>query len=144
MLRIPFEWFELAFECFESLSYGWNLDLNASNPFQMVRICIRMLRRIGRNCIRIWISDISLNIFKMVRICIQMLPIPVEWLEFGVELFESFEFAFECFESLLNGSNLISNSANHFRTVRICFQILRMFFKWLEFAFECFESLSNS
>ena len=67
ILQIPFESFEFAFECFESLSNGlnlgcnslnfdskgWNLDLNASNPFQMVQICIRMLRRMGRNCSRI-------------------------------------------------------------------------------------------
>ena len=53
-IRIPFESFEFAFKCFESLSNssnlgcnslnfdskGWNLDLNALNPFQMVQICI--------------------------------------------------------------------------------------------------------
>ena len=44
MLRIPFEWLEFAFECFGSLSSGSNLHSNASNPFRMVRICIRMLR----------------------------------------------------------------------------------------------------
>ena len=47
MLRIPFKWFEFGFECFESLSGGSNLDLNAfsnaynlhpnaSNTFRMV------------------------------------------------------------------------------------------------------------
>ena len=44
MLRISFEWFEFAFECFESLSNGSNLHSNASNPFRMVKICIRTLR----------------------------------------------------------------------------------------------------
>ena len=47
-LRIPFKWLEFAFkcfkwleftfECFESLLNCLNLDFNASNPFQMVRI----------------------------------------------------------------------------------------------------------
>ena len=92
-----------------------------------------------------------------------MLRIPFEWLEFGLERFESLSNGLNLHS---NASNLfrivriwirmlqityewfefefrISNSANHFRTVRICFRILQMFFEWLEFAFECFESLSN-
>ena len=32
-LRIPFEWFKLGFECFESLTNGSSFHLNASNPF---------------------------------------------------------------------------------------------------------------
>ena len=40
MSRIPFEWLDLAFECFESRSNGSNFDLNASNPVRMVGICI--------------------------------------------------------------------------------------------------------
>ena len=59
MLRIPFEWLELAFECFESRSNGWNWHSNASNPNRMVGIGIRMLR------------------------------IPIEWLELAFEYFES-------------------------------------------------------
>ena len=59
MLRIPFEWLELGFESFESLSNGWKLDSNASNPFQIVRIWSRMFR------------------------------IPFEWLELGIKCFES-------------------------------------------------------
>ena len=59
MLRIPFELLEFAFEAFESLSNGSNLHSNASNPFRMVRICIRMLR------------------------------IPFKWFEFAFECFES-------------------------------------------------------
>ena len=51
MLRIPFErlefaleWFEFTFECFEFLSNGSNLHSNASNLFQIVIMCIRVLR----------------------------------------------------------------------------------------------------
>ena len=50
-LQIFFEWLEFAFECFEFLSNFSNLELNASNglslhsntsnPFRMLRICIR-------------------------------------------------------------------------------------------------------
>ena len=43
MLRIPFEWLELAFECFESQSNGRNWHSNASNPNRMVGIGIRIL-----------------------------------------------------------------------------------------------------
>ena len=83
MLPIPFEWFEFAFECFESLSNGLNLHLNASlNGYNL--------------------HSNDLNPFRMVRICIPMLQIP----------FECFEFAFECFESLSNGFNLHSNASN--------------------------------
>ena len=82
MLRIPFEWFEFAFafESFESLLDGSNLHSNAMNPF--------------RKCSNSQLN--TLNPFRMVRISIGMLRIPFEWLEF----------AFECFESLSNGSNL--------------------------------------
>ena len=59
----------------------------------------------------------------MFRIWIR---IPVEW----------FEFTFERFESLSNGSNLDSNVSNPFGMVRLPFG-------WLDFAFECFKSLSN-
>ena len=68
-------------------------------------------------------------------------------------LFERLEFAFQCFESLSNGSNLLSNASNLFRMVRIGFEyieslsnasnpfrIVRIPFEWFEFAFECFES----
>ena len=116
MLRIPFEWFEFAFECFESLSKGSNLHSNASNPFRIVRICIRMLLITG-----------------MVRIWIRTLRIPFEW----------FEFAFEHFESLSIGLNLHWNASNPFRMFRICIRMLRIPFVRLEFAFERFESLLN-
>ena len=42
-LRIPFEWFEFGFESFESFSNGSDLHSNASNPFRMIRIYIRLL-----------------------------------------------------------------------------------------------------
>ena len=56
MLRIPLEWYEFAFECFEFLSNGLNLRSNASNPFRIFRICIKS-RSKGLNLI-----------FNMVRI----------------------------------------------------------------------------
>ena len=115
MLRIPFEWFGFAFECFESLSNRSNLDSNASNPFLLVRICIRILqipfRWLGFAFESFeWCSNFYSNPFLIVRICIQMLRIP-------------FEFTFECFESLSNGSQIT--------------------FDWFEFGFECFQSFSN-
>ena len=58
MLSIPFECSEFEFERFKSLSNGSNLHFNASNPFRMVRISIRML------------------------------PVPFEWFGFAVEWFE--------------------------------------------------------
>ena len=57
--------------------------------------------------------------------------------------FEGFEFGFECFESLLNDSNLDSNSSNLVCRVRIWIRMFRMPFEWFEFALECFESLLN-
>ena len=62
----------------------------------------------------------------MVRICIWMLQIPFEW----------FEFSFECFESLSNGSTFHWNASNSFGVVWISIQIPRI-------SFECFVSLSN-
>ena len=47
---------------------------------------------------------------------------------------------FECFESLLNGSNFHSNVSNPFRMIQIS---IRIPFEWFEFAFECFESILN-
>ena len=44
MPRMPFKWLELAFERFESRSNGWNWHLNASIPVRMVGIGIRMLQ----------------------------------------------------------------------------------------------------
>ena len=74
MLRISFEWFEFAFECFESLSNGSNLHSNASNPFQMVKICIRTLRILLKGflfafeCFEFGLN--ASNPFRMVGICI--------------------------------------------------------------------------
>ena len=84
MLQIPFEWFEFAFEYFESLSSGLNFDSILSHPFRMVRICILMLRSPFK-CFKFG-SNAS-NTFRMVKICIQM------------------------FESLSSGSNMVSNAS---------------------------------
>jgi len=89
MLRIPFEWLEFGHECFEFLLNGSNLDSNASNPFRMVWICIRMLQNDWNG--QTFHLNAS-NPIRMVRIYIWMLRIAFEWLEFG----------FECFESLSN------------------------------------------
>ena len=83
-----------------------NLVSNGLNSFGMVRICIRFP-------------------FSMVRICIQIVRIPFEWFELKFQFkslsngsncsrmvqisFELFKFAFECFESLSNGSSLHLN-----------------------------------
>ena len=125
MLQISFEWFkfEFAFECFESVSNGWNLQL------------------------KIWFesSEFAFECFKSIKIHIQTLKVWFEWFEFGLECFESLsnglnlhsnasnlyrmvgirsfkfspEFAFECFklfefvfERLKFGSNLHSNISN--------------------------------
>ena len=110
MIRIPIEWLEFAFECFESLSNASNLHSIDSNPSRMVRICIRMLR------------------------------IPFEWLEFAFECFESLSngsnFHSNASNPFKNGSNLHSNDSNPYRMVRICIRMLRIPFEWLEFAFD--------
>ena len=69
----------------------------------------------------------------MVGIGIWMPRIPFEWLEF----------AFEFFESCLNGWNLHPNDLNPVQMVGIGIWVLRILLKWLELAFECFESHSN-
>ena len=72
----------------------------------------------------------------MFRICIQMVRIT----------FEGFEFAFDCFESRSNGSNLHSNefslespsNGSHLH------YIARILYECFEFAFDYFESRSNA
>ena len=113
-----FKWVEFAFECFEFRSNGLNLHSNASNPVRMVRIGILMVQV----CIQMPI--------RMVRIWIRIVRIPFKW----------FEFAFECFKSHWSGSNLHSNPSNPVRMVWFCIQILRIPFEWFKFPFECFES----
>ena len=70
MLRIPFEWFEFRLKCFES---GSNLHSNASkfhsnasNPFRVVRILIRIdqIFSNGSN-----LDSNASNPFEVVRIC---------------------------------------------------------------------------
>ena len=65
---------------------------NASNPFRMIRICIRMLQ-IPFEWLEFELESLELlsnasNPFRTVRICIQMLQIPFEWFEFDLECFE--------------------------------------------------------
>ena len=144
MLWIPFEWLEFELECFETLSTGSNFHLNASNPFQMARICIRML-----------------------AITFECFPMQIRTVQ---KIFKAFKCKFEPFERDLKHSNGNSNHSkgirriwiqirtirmgfeafeckfdamNPFRIVRICIWMLRIPFEWLEFAFQRFESLSN-
>ena len=80
----------------------------------------------------------------MLTICIQMLWVLFEWLAF----------AFKCFDSRSNSSNLRSNDGiwlewfefafECFESLRIWIQMLQISFEWLEFAFKHFESRSNS
>ena len=133
MLRIPFEWFEFAFQC---LSNGSNLHLNASNPW--FKFAFESLSN-GLN--------LHSYAFRMVRICIRM---PFEWFVFGFEClsngsnlhsnswnpFNWFEFAFEL---LLNVSNLHLNASNPFRMASNS-----NWFEWLVFAFQCHKFHSNS
>ena len=86
----------ILFECFESLSNRSNLHSNASNPFQMVRISIRMLRipfewlEFPFECFKSLSNGWNLhsnasNPFRVVLFSIRMLSVP----------FECFEFAFK-------------------------------------------------
>ena len=140
MLQIILKSFKIGFECFESISNGLNshlntsipfsnvsnLDLNASNPFLIVQICIRMLRIPFR-----WFepafelieshskgsnlpSNVS-NFVQMVAICIQMVRIPFDCLKFAFECFKSFSnHSFKRFKYVSNGLKLHSNASNPF------------------------------
>ena len=136
VFRILFEWFKFSFEW---IPFEWSeLDLNASNPFGMIKIWIRMLR-IGIRLL--WMPVEWYD-------CIRMLRIPFEWFEFTFKINASNPFwmvriGFESFESL---SNLHSNAFNAFKVVRnciqmfpICIRMLWMPVEWLNFAFECFD-----
>ena len=129
--RIWFEWLEFPFECFESLSNCSNMDSNSSNLVRMARICIGILFRISSE----WFKY-AFEYFKYGsndRISIWMLQVS----------FEGWEFAYECFESLSNHSNLHSKASPPNRMVRIYIRMLRIHSR-LEFAFECFESHSKA
>ena len=58
--------------------------------------------------------------------------------------FGCLKYAFEWFESRLNGLNLNSNCFNSLRLVQVYIRMLRILIKRFEFAFECFKSRSNS
>ena len=111
MLPISFEWFEFAFECSESLSNGSNLDSNGSNLDSYGS----NLDSNGSN----FRSNVS-DPFQVLWVCIQMLRTSFKLLEFPFEWFKSlskglnldssasnplkwFEFVFECFKWFLNG-----------------------------------------
>ena len=113
------------------------------NPVQIIRICIRTLRRpferlefafkcfeFGSNGQFAFESFLNAsnasNPFRIVRLCIRMFRI----------LFERFEFIYECFVSLSNLSNLHSNASKLVEMVRICIGIP---FE----CFQCFKSVSN-
>ena len=87
MVLIPFEWFEVGFESFKSLSNGSNLVLKAWNLFRIVRINIEMLRSHsnGSN-----LHSNASNFFRMVRSWIRKLRITFEWFQLGFESLESF------------------------------------------------------
>ena len=84
MMPIPFQWLEFAFECFESLSNGSNLILNATNPSRMVGIWIRMFR----------------IPFESFEFAFEMLLIPFELFEFDFECCESFRMVTICLRTL--------------------------------------------
>ena len=127
MVQISFEWFEFAFQCFESPLNGSNLHSNALNsdrmdwiPFEWVEFAFECFKSHsnGSN----WHSY-GLNLHSIVSNPIWMVRIWV-WISF-----KWFEFAFNCFESIV--------------VVRICIRKLQIPFELFELAFECFESCSN-
>ena len=120
MLRIPFKWFEFAFECFESFSNGSNFHSNASNPFRMIQISIRIpfewyefafecfesiLNGYNFSCECLEYRSKGLNLHSNASNLVRMLEIS----------FERLEFTFEWFESLSSGLNLHSNASLPFR-----------------------------
>ena len=133
-VRIPRIRFESCLKCS-------NLNCHISTRFQMVWIYVWKHRNLfewfefALECFKSFSN--ALNPFRKVRICIGMVQIPFEWFKFG--------FAFECFESLSNDSNLVfEDFESPFQMVRIWFRILQISFEWSEFAFQCFKSLLNS
>ena len=138
VLRILFEWLELAFECFECCSNGWNWQSNASNAIRLFASGTRMLQILFEwlelafecleSCSNGWNLHLNSSPVWMVGICIQMIWIPFKWLEL----------AFECFESHSNGWNLHSGASNPIPMVRIpvgmlgiAIQVLPIWFEWL-------------
>ena len=116
-------------------SNGSKFHSNASNPFRVVRIRIRMLLisfewfKFGFECFESFLNASNLNSNSSN---------PLKWFKFGFKCFESFlngsnlhsnafnlfEFEFECFVSLSSGSNLDSNASNPFAVLRICIRML--------------------
>ena len=90
------------------------------------------------------LHSIASNPFQIIRIWIRMLRISFKCLEFGFETFLSrLEFGFKYIKSLSNSSSLHSNASNSFRKVWICIWFLRISLEGFEFALECFEYFLN-
>ena len=100
MRRIPFEWLEFAFKCFEFGSNGSTLHLNVPIPFEWLVFAFKCFE-FGSNGSNLH-SNAS-NFFRIVTICILMFRSSLESFEFAFELLEPFESAFKCFESHSNG-----------------------------------------
>ena len=128
------------FKWFESISNGSILHSNASNPFRVVKICIRMLKTLFEwfefafECFESLLNRLNLdsnasNPFWMIWIYIRMLRIPFWmvwiWIRMLRMPFEWFEIA--CFESCSKG---------YIRMLRIPFESFK-------FGFECFQSHST-
>ena len=131
MLRIPFKFFEFAFECFVSLSNSfWMVRIRIRMPFEWFEFSFEYFKFLS-NASNLHLN--ALNFSRIVQICIRMLRIPFEW----------FEIVFEGFECLSNCSNLHSNDSNPFHMIRIFIRMLWIPLEWFEFEFEWFECLSN-
>ena len=114
MFQIPFEWLELAFQCFESSSNSWNWNSSASNPVRMVGIGIRVLR------------------------------IPFEWLQLAFDGFKSRSNGSKWQSNASNPIWIVGIAIRTPRIpFAIAIRTLRILHKWLELAFERFESRSN-
>ena len=75
------------------------------------------------------------NPLQVGRIWIRMLRIPFEGFEFAFECFESiwngYNFSFECLECRLKGLNLHSNASNLVQMLQISFERLEFTFESL-------------
>ena len=88
------------------------------------------------------------NLVQMIRICIQMLQIFLKSFEFAFEYFESLSNHSNLDSNglnltLSNDLNLYSKASSPFWMVRISIQNLPISLEGLEFAFDCFKFLSN-
>ena len=100
MVRISFEWFKFAFDCFKARSNALNFFGIFRIPFEWFKFAFDCFKFALEWLEFLWngsnLHSIASNLVQMLPICIRMVRIPVEW----------FEFALDCFESSLNASNL--------------------------------------